>query len=268
MKTRILFLFISLFCTVSGWSARVDTVKVASASMKKELPVLVITPENVSQPLPVIYLLHGYSGNFKSWFEIKPQLKEIADRDGIIFVCPDGKNSWYWDSPLEASSQYETYITKEMIPFIDSKYPTIKEKKGRAITGLSMGGHGAMWLGLRHKDLFGAVGSTSGGLDIRPFPANWEMKTQLGPESENRQRWTDHAAISQIDRVQNGDLAIIIDCGNDDFFLPVNKEFHEKLLKYQIDHDFIVRPGAHNAQYWRNSIDYQILFFKNFFNRK
>lgn len=71
----------------------------------------------------------------------------------------------------------------------------------------------------------------------------------------------------QLDKIQNGDLALIIDCGEQDFFLDVNKALHAKLLERKIDHDFITRPGAHNGKYWNNSIDYQILFFDKFFRR-
>lgn len=93
------------------------------------------------------------------------------------------------------------------------------------------------------------------------------MNKQLGLESENREVWSNHTVINQIDRLQEGDLAIIFDCGYSDFFFEVNNELHKKLLKYKINHDFLVRPGGHNGEYWKNSIDYHILFFKNFFER-
>ena len=73
--------------------------------------------------------------------------------------------------------------------------------------------------------------------------------------------------INQLDKIKNGDLAVIIDCGCDDFFLEVNKAVHEKLLKKKINHDFIIRPGGHTGRYWNNAIDYQILFFSKFFNK-
>jgi S-formylglutathione hydrolase FrmB len=130
-----------------------------------------------------------------------------------------------------------------------------------------MGGHGAMWLAIRHKDVFGAVGSTSGGLDIRPFPEYWNMKKYLGERDENLEVWNNHTVINQLDRLKEGELAIIIDCGVGDFFYAVNKAVHERLLSQKISHDFISRPGGHNDGYWNNSIDYQILFFRKFFNR-
>ena len=66
---------------------------VYSEAMKKNVQVVVVSPDNNRAPKPVVYLLHGYGGNAKTWISMKPELKDIADRDGLIFVCPDGKNS-------------------------------------------------------------------------------------------------------------------------------------------------------------------------------
>ena len=266
---KINALLLLLVCSASSlYAAKVDTILVRSNSMNKQVEVVVVSPSGVKSEAPVVYLLHGYSGNARSWIGIKPDLPKIADQTGITFVCPDGKNSWYWDSPKDPSYRYETFVAKELVDYIDANYPVKKDRSARAITGLSMGGHGAMWLALRNKSVFGAVGSTSGGVDIRPFPNNWEMSKQLGEASSNREIWEQHTVINQIDRLKNGDLAIIVDCGYGDFFYEVNLDLHKKLRKYQIDHEFQVRPGVHNADYWRNSIDYQILYFKKFFDGK
>lgn len=267
MRAKVFFLLLVAFFTLSLQAAVVDTIYVRSDAMNKDIQTVIISPGKVKTTAPVVYLLHGHGGDAKTWISIKPNLPEIADQYGIMFVCPDGKNSWYWDSPVNPSYRYETFVSNELIRYIDANYPTVKDRTGRAITGLSMGGHGAMWLSLRHKDLFGAAGSTSGGMDIRPFPNNWNMSEWLGKESEHQDVWDNHTVINQIDRLKNGDLALIIDCGYSDFFLEVNNDFHKKLLKYKIDHDFLVRPGAHNGDYWRNSIDYHILFFNNYFDK-
>ncbi len=240
---------------------------VESSAMNKVVEVIYIAPERHTGNLPVVYLLHGYGNSGKDWLAFKPDLRELADSYKIMFVCPDGKNSWYWDSPKDPSSKYETFVSKELIEYTDSHYKTIKDRTARAITGYSMGGHGAMWLAFRHQESFGAVGSSSGGLDIRPFPFNWEMDKLLGSESENQDVWEKHTVINMVDRLRNGDLAIIFDCGYDDFFFEINNDFHNKLLKYKIQHDFIVRPGGHSKDYWNNSFDYQILYFKKYFDR-
>lgn len=267
-----LLLVLGVVLPLATFAAKVDTVMVKSPSMNKEIQVVMVIPDVAlginAKACPVIYLLHGYSGNARSWLGTKPELPQIADEKGIIFVCPDGKNSWYWDSPKDPSFRYETFVSKELVQYVDRNYKTDASPKSRAIAGLSMGGHGAMWLSIRHKDVFGACGSMSGGLDIRPFPKNWEMSKQLGDQASNNQLWDSHTVINQLDKIKNGDLAIIIDCGLGDFFLQVNKDMHNALVERKIDHDFILRPGVHNGPYWNNAINYQILFFSKFFNKK
>ena len=259
--------FLWLMLGANVMAAKVDTIQVKSEKMNRSIPVLVTVPENIHPyaQLPVVYMLHGYSGDEKSWLIIQPRLKAWADRDQIMIVTPDGENSWYWDSPVDSNSQFETFVSKELVTYIDSHYPTRANRLSRAVTGLSMGGHGALWLAIRHKDVFGAVGSTSGGVDIRPFPKNWEMSKQLGVQSEHKERWDAHTVMTQLDRLKNEDLSIIFDCGSEDFFYKVNRKLHDELLKRGIYHDFIVRPGKHNYLYWNNSIEYQWLFFKKFF---
>ena len=269
MKKIKLFFSICLLCALvtTAQAARVDSLQVRSEKMNRSIPVLITVPEGLHpfEQVPTVYLLHGYSGDEASWLTIQPKLKEWADRDQILIVCPDGENSWYWDSPLNEKSQFETFVSSELVRYVDTHYPTRDNRLSRAITGLSMGGHGALWLAIRHKDVFGAAGSTSGGVDIRPFPQKWEMTAQIGPEKENKARWAAHTVMTQLDKIKNDELVLIIDCGSDDFFYEVNCKLHEELLKRGIYHDFIIRPGKHNLRYWNNSIEYQWLFFKKFF---
>lgn len=261
-----------ILCGALAWmvswlfAAQVDTLSVRSESMRKGIKTIVVVPDVAKErACPTVYLLHGFGGNYKTWLQIKPELPRIADRMGFVFVCPDGAGSWYWDSPRNPDVRYETFISTELVCFVDARYNTIKERSGRAITGLSMGGHGAMWNAIRHSEVFGAAGSTSGGLDIRPFPKSWEMYKQLGARDEHPDVWDTHTVINLVPGLENGRLALIVDCGYGDFFFDVNQKFHEALLERGIDHDFLVRPGEHNNTYWRNSIDYQLLFFQKYF---
>jgi len=265
MKKRFLLFIISVL-SISVQARQTDTVEVLSLSMNIRIKNVVILPADYDSRtnMPVVYLLHGYGGNHASWIKNKPELPELATLYGIIIVCPDGKNAWYWDSPLNPQIKYETYVSQELVAYIDQNYKTKKDKSGRAITGLSMGGHGGLWLGIRHQDVFGACGSTSGGVDIRPFPDNWEIKNALGNYQENTRRWDEHTVIKQLHLIKP-ELAIIFDCGTEDFFYDVNEKLHREMLNQNIKHDYITRPGAHNAQYWNNAIEYQLLFFSRFF---
>lgn len=270
MKTKFFLVLLFLQIILVANAAKVDTLQVKSAAMDTTVEVVVISPEQSwnNHSCPTVYLLHGYGGYATVWLEKKTNLPEIADEKGVFIVCPDGKNSWYFDSEISQKSQFETFVANELVQFIDSNYNTLPQKEKRAVTGLSMGGHGAMFLAMRHTDVFGAAGTMSGGVDFRPFSEKWEIKKSLGDYENNSEKWDANVAINQIERIKNGDLALTIDCGKDDFFMEVNQKFHEKLNAAGIDHDFTIRPGKHTWSFWINSIDYHILFFTNFFNKK
>jgi len=271
MKTffsSIVFVFAVFSSVLSVNAADVKKATTHSQSMNKEIGVVVVTPEgyNADESYPVLYLLHGYSGNENDWITKVPDIKNYADLYHFIIVCPDGGfSSWYFDSPVDNSLKYETYITKELIAWVDQSFSTIESPAGRAITGLSMGGHGALYLAFRHQDVFGAAGSMSGGVDIRPFPGNWDLAKRLGDYAGYKQNWEDNSVINLVYKLRPGSLQITFDCGVDDFFFGVNCRLHEKLLERNIPHDFTIRPGGHSWEYWANSIAFQSVFFHHFF---
>ena len=265
MKIRLTLLF--YFC-VHLFFAQVDTLIVYSEIMKKSIPNLVIKPKNYNQngnSYPSLYLLHGAGGYFSNWMFRVPEIEQYANDYNIIIVCPDGnKTSWYFDSPIDSSSQYETYIAKELVKEIDHKYNTIRNKKGRAISGLSMGGHGALYLAIRHNNIWGAAGSMSGGVNIVPFAERWNIHEVIGSYKENKAYWENNTVINMIDLIKD-DFELIIDCGTSDFFADVNQVFHEKLKAKGVPHSYSVRPGNHNWEYWRESIKEHLLFFDDYF---
>jgi S-formylglutathione hydrolase FrmB len=264
-------IFILVLIRMQAIAGNVDTILIQSNYLKKATKFVVIQPShfNSQERYPVVYLLNGYDGNYAQWTKTAPQLAKTADDLKMIFIYPDGgKSSWYFDSPVDSSMQYESYIIKELVPYVDANFPTKAKPNSRAITGLSMGGHGAMYLAIRHLDVFGAAGSTSGGFDLRPFPKSWNLPNILGEYETNQARWYDYTVMRQVELLTNKQLAIIFDCGVDDIFINVNRALHEKLLQLKIDHDYIERSGGHNHAYWRSSIDFQILFFHHFFQKQ
>jgi S-formylglutathione hydrolase FrmB len=269
---KITFILFLLFVFFSAKAAKVDTLDVFSAAMNKSIKTCVITPEGYkksSKKFPVVYLLHGYSGNYATWAKSFKELKQQVDKYDFIVIGVDGNySSWYFDSPIDPTFKYETYIINELVPFVDKKYKTIASREGRAISGLSMGGHGALYLSFKHQDLFGAAGSMSGGVDFRPFPEKWDIKKRLGSITEYPENWDKNTVVNMLEWVKDNKLKLIIDCGVDDFFIDVNRDLHAKMLALKINHDYIERPGQHNIQYWENSLKFQLLFFDNFFKDK
>jgi len=258
-----------MFVFFSVKAAKIDTLQVFSPSMNKNIKTCVITPDDYkksNKKFPVVYLLHGYSGNYGSWAKDFKDVGKQVDQYGFIVIGVDGNfSSWYFDSPIDPTFKYETYVIKELVPFVDKNYKTIASREGRAISGLSMGGHGALYLSFRHQDVFGAAGSMSGGVDIRPFPENWDIKKRLGTLTEFPENWEKNTVTNMLELVKDNKLKMIIDCGVDDFFMDVNRELHNKMLTLKINHDYIERPGKHNIEYWENSLKFQLLFFDNFF---
>lgn len=271
MSYRVVFAFFWIFWTALAGSQAFELKRgsVPSKAMGRSISVSMLVPDgyrNSSKPVPVVYLLHGFADDDTAWPE-RTKIGELADQYGVLVVCPDGDNSWYFDSPEVPEMQFETFVSDELVKFVDDRFKTIKGPKGRAITGLSMGGHGAMFLAIRHPDVFGAVGSMSGGVDIRPFPNEWEIKRAIGTIEEHPERWEELTVINQARSLKDGQLAIAIECGVDDFFIDVNRALHQQLLEQKVAHDYTERPGRHDWDYWRNAIDYQMLFFSKFFDR-
>jgi S-formylglutathione hydrolase FrmB len=267
-KISVVLLFGLAFLCNNLSAATVDTVNTYSSAMKKNIKAVVITPDTYQKGkiFPVVYLLHGAGDIYSGWITKAPNVVALADTYQQIIVCPDGNvNSWYFDSPVNKDWKYETYITSELIPWIDGHYKTIKDRKGRGITGLSMGGHGALYLCFKHQDLFGTAGSMSGGVDIRPFPKNWKIEEKLGSYAENPENWEKNTVINLVHLLTPKSLALIIDCGSDDFFYKVNVNLHEKLLERNIPHDFTIRPGGHTWPYWQNAVNYQMLYMSLYF---
>lgn len=271
LRNAALLLTILFTAQVFAQNAQVKEVQVKASKMTMPVKCTIVVPDEYSDPecqeaqYPVVYLLHGYGGDNNSWIQKKTDLPDLASQYSVIIVCPDGKNSWYWDSPINKESQYETFITKDLLNYMDNNYRTIPEAGMRAITGLSMGGHGALFLALRHPDLFGSCGSMSGGVDIRPFPEKWCMKDALGTYADNKERWDKNTVINLIPGLTTTQN-IVFECGIDDFFIEVNRNLHKAMMDAKIKHDYTERPGKHTWTFWCNAIDYQMLFFSKAFD--
>ena len=262
---RFAILLLGIFCYSLVSAGTLDTLRIPSAAMHKTLSAVIVLPDayqNSDRHFPVVYLLHGWSGSYKDW-PAHIDLRPLADRYGFILVCPDGGyDSWYLDSPVDSTNRYETHIIKEVIPFVDARYRTVQEKTGRAITGLSMGGHGALYLALRHPQLFFAASSMSGGVDLTFWPQKWGKAKWLGPFQKFPDRWKKNSVVNMIRAFKTGRLAIMIDCGVDDFFINSNRTLHKKLINAKVPHDYVERPGKHSWAYWTNALEYHLLFFR------
>ncbi len=262
-----------LFITITTQAATVDTIAIFSNSMHRGVKTVIITPSSYktekSKKYPVLYLLHGAFGSYSNWISKVPHIQQLADQNQMLIVCPDGGyTSWYFDSPIDSTYRFETFVGTEVPQYMDANYRTIADRKGRAISGLSMGGHGGLFLGFRHKEMFSACGSMSGALHVSVITQGYGAEKRLGDTAINRKYWHDWSVLNMLDNYpSDSSLAIIIDCGTEDRVLAMNRPVHEKMLKLKIPHDYTERPGEHNWAYWEKSIDYQVLFFRKYFDK-
>jgi putative tributyrin esterase len=275
----LLLLACLLLSATAARAARVDTLSIPSAAMHKTYRAAVVLPasyaKNKKASYPVLYLLHGAYGHFSDWLKSpadKQLLHRLADQYNLIIVNPEGETfSFYLDSPVKADSQFETYLTREVIPAIDQAYRTVRDRKGRLITGLSMGGFGAMYLSARHPDLYGAAGSMSGALELSsanrrftPDELAWRTKNLLpimGSEEQNPAFFSANSVVNMADQLHRNGLPLIFDCGVDDGLIDINREMHRRLVYNHTLHDYTERPGAHTWAYWQAALPYQVLFF-------
>lgn len=277
--TRSSSILFGVLLSFSLLAAKVDTLDVPSPSMNRTLRAAVVLPDRYKKAkkvsFPVLYLLHGGSGNYRDWLTKTPDktlLHRLADQYNIIIVTPDGDpTSYYFDSPLVKTSQFETFISKELIEKIDNSYRTVRDKKGRVIAGLSMGGHGAMFIASRHPDLYAAVGSMSGVMNINT--ASWKVPADfaksraenfaklLGPPKDGDNPYPGYTMVTLADKLKANNLPLNLDIGVDDFLINGNRELHRQLMENKTPHDYTERPGAHTWEYWENSLPYHLLFF-------
>lgn len=264
-RSFLKLIFFLSFSYIRLFGGKIDTIAIPSASMNKAFNALVFLPSNYeisSKSYPVLYLLHGHSSDPSSWFFVIPRIKEWADKFQMIFVCPDGDyDSWYLDGINKTDRKFETYIALEVPKFIDQCYRSLKGRESRGISGISMGGHGAIYLAQKHPDLFSCVGSSSGGLDLIPFYREWNLFDLLGDPNKNNTRWKQSSCFYLLNQHSFKNQKLYIDCGSEDFFLEVNRNFHTKLNALKIPHQYVESKGDHSISYWKAAYEKQIVFF-------
>jgi S-formylglutathione hydrolase FrmB len=220
--------------------------------------VLPVDYDNSQQRYPVLYLLHGWAGDYTNWVKLT-NLVEYSRRYPMIIVTPDAQNSWYVNSAAVPGDRFEDYITSDLIHEIDSRWRTIASPHRRSIAGLSMGGYGSILFGLKHPGLFAVVGSVGGAFD---GPAGIEHVMPDLRESTDRA----FGAAGSPTRVDNdiysllakADLTSIpylfLECDSQDPLLPSNRKFVEDLSSKNVPYEYHEYPGAHTWEFWDKSL--------------
>ena len=227
---------------------KIDTVQYQSRTVGSKRKALVYTPPGFSKKkkYPVLYLLHGIGGDEKEWLQGgNPQL--ILDHlyaekkiEPMIVVMPNGRamkddratgNIMAADK-VAAFATFEQDLLKDLIPFIESKYPALKDREHRAIAGLSMGGGQSLNFGLGNLDQFAWVG----GFSSAP---NTKMPAELMPDPQEAKKKL---------------KLLFISCGDNDRLITFSKRTHDYMFENQVPHVYYIEPGIHDFKVWKNGL--------------
>lgn len=248
---------------------------IRSSYLNQEVNYIAMLPNgfaNADKQYSVVYLLHGIGGSGANWID-RCRINALADsllhEDLIgeyIYIMPDAGNSYYINN-YDSSFLYMDFFMKELIPTIDSIFPTTKSTKHRALLGLSMGGFGAIILAAKHSNSFGVVMTMSAAIrtealftSIPQYKYDNYFGSVFGPGLRGEERITEHWKANSPYTLMNPLLAVelaelhwYIDCGSEDLLLPANESFHHLYTQYNIPHEYHTGPGKHNWEYWHRA---------------
>lgn len=259
-------------------NSKVKKVNFYSNVLDKEMPMMVYLPEDYNSitPLPVLYFLHGRSGNENTMFDVDINKKAdqmIKNQQIIpmIIVCSRLENSRGLNSSLSCREvfdgensnriinlgMYEDYFIKEILPFIDKTYNTIKDRKGRYVGGASAGGYIALHNAFRHQHLFSKVGGHMPALELKL-------------EEEDKPYFSDMVSWEKYDPIniaRNGnispDIDVYLDAGDKDEgrFYEGCSILHKILKENGINSQNHVFPGNHSVNYIQSNIENYLKFY-------
>jgi putative tributyrin esterase len=237
------------------------TIHYFSRALQKASAFNVVFPEDPDAPRPwaAFYLLHGLSDDHTIWAR-RTSVERYVQGLPLVLVMPDGGRGWY--SNANVGYAYEDDLVNDIIGLVDRTFPTKAERGGRAIGGLSMGGYGAVKIGLKHHEKFASVNSHSGAVGVM---RDTETGKRLGDEftrifgDEPRGGLEDPFAI--VERIDHGRIPKLrLDCGTDDFLLDQNRAFHKHLESLRVAHEYEEFPGGHDWAYWDRHVQEAIAF--------
>lgn len=220
----------------------IATVQFMSEALGRHVTYSVILPTGEAWKkggdFPILYQLHGRSDDHTAWLNFSNLVLHAGNLPFII-VLPDGGISFWSDySPHE---RYEAFIIQDLDTHVRRTFPARPGKA--AIGGLSMGGYGAMALGLKYPDRFASIWAHSSAFFDEARFRSFEYPPQ-DPKA------MDIFAIAERLKGQDALPVISFDCGRDDFLIEENRRFHEHLTALGIAHTYKEHEGAHTWSYW------------------
>jgi S-formylglutathione hydrolase FrmB len=254
-------------------TGRADCFSLQSKILKRSVPYCVLLPPSYdadkNRLYPILYSLHGLRGNERSFLEsgginLVEDMWEQRKIGEFLMVFPNGYDSFYVNS-RDGRVRYEDFFVREFIPYVEARYRVEPGRKFRGITGISMGGFGALHLAFAHPNLFGSVSAHSAAL-VEDLP-----KMMTGEENSlspvDMAFWDENNPLTQAKTARLNGLEIYFDCGTEDDygFYKGAKILDEELTKRRVPHEFHLYPGAHDWDYFAAHLPASLAFHSKSF---
>jgi enterochelin esterase-like enzyme len=279
----IVFIIISFISF--GQNGKVfDNLSLPSKILKVDRKYAVYLPpdyETSQRSYPVLYLLHGGGDDHTGWVQFGEVLSitDKAIKEGnatpMIIVMPDaGSVRRGYANDIKGEWRYEDFFFDEFMPFVEKTYRIKKEKRFRAVSGLSMGGEGTFIYALHHPELFSSacpLSAATGPLSLevtKDYLKRREISYNTDAELDAfYKKYSVLELINAMPDDQKKSVRWYIDCGDDDFLFEGNSLIHIEMRKKEIPHEFRIYDGAHNWTYWRNALPTVLSFVSDGFHQ-
>lgn len=244
---------------VSERPHRLEIDLLQSTALGRALPVTILTPATPPPAggFPVLYLLHGGFSDHREWSQRVP-LAELLAPYPMVVVTPEAESSLYLNGA--DGQRFADYTLWDVPAFIERRCPVRTDGGGRAVAGLSMGGLGAMSLGLAHPERFAALGALSGAFGMTwwnlgkrpPFLAALGPEGSFTREHFNPWRVLERAAEAPAPR-GHPKIGLWVGSEDDPDVVEANRHFHLSLERFGFAHRYVESPGGHDWAYWRDT---------------
>lgn len=288
-KTLLLVVSLLAFANLSSAQGRIDCSVINSHIVKRVVRYCVMLPpgydKEKDRKYPVLYFLHGLGENEQAlmrsggWGLIEDLQREHKVGD-LLMVAPEGRGSFFINS-ADGHDRYSDFLLVEFLPYIETHYRIIRNRKSRGATGLSMGGFGALRLAFARPELFGSVSAQSPALITEtPSQLNANLRN-AGPLAQllasvfgnpiDVAHWKQNNpfALARKNQIQIKTQAIYINCGDQDEygFAVAASQMHKQLLAEGVRHEFHLYSGRHSAEYFLSHLGETIQFHWSAFTR-
>ncbi len=217
-------------------------------------------PRNEDEPMRTLFLLHGYTERSGNWVP-----EELAEKYNLAIVMPNAENSFYQDGE-ETGRKFSTYIGIELVDYVRKTFGLAKSSADTFIMGLSMGGYGALSLGMRYPDRFGKIAALSSALiqheldGMKPGQqtkvANYEYYRLCFGDLDQFIHTEKNPEVQAKTLIQKGGKKpeIFLCCGTEDFLIEPNRAFDAYLTAVGYAHVYREEHGGHNMAFWSRMV--------------